>query len=114
MGMAVLLCLAVLLVVYLLLRDGYWLLRFGKDRTALSGMAAAALTLFPAAVEHTLWRYTTAGEAAFAETRVAGLPGMAVLGMLTFMLATILMLCVFYVLEPKTVKAAMKGRMRGR
>ncbi|WP_323775703.1 hypothetical protein, partial [Leisingera sp.] len=73
LGMAVLLFLSVALVVFLLLRDAYWLVRFGKDRKALSGMAVAALTLFPAAIGHTLWSYLTAGAAAFAGTRVAGL-----------------------------------------
>lgn len=109
LGMAVLLLLSVALVAFLVVRDGCWLLRFGKGRTALTGTAAAVFTLFPAVIGHTLWSYLTAGEAAFAGTRATGLPGLAVLGMLTLLLAAILMLAVSYVLEPFVMKAAMKG-----
>lgn len=97
-----------------LIRDVYWLLRFGKDRMPLSGSSLAILVLFPWVLGHSLWIYVAAGTQAFSGTRGPALPGLGLLFVFTVLLAAVLFLSVAFLGDPKAMKSTMEEIKRRR
>ncbi|MEP4039363.1 hypothetical protein [Pseudophaeobacter sp.] len=114
LGMAVVLIFAVGIIGIVMVREVFWLLRFGKARMALTGSSLAILVLFPWVIGHSLWVYVGEGPQAFSGMRGAALPGPGLLFVFTVLLAAVLVLSVAFLGDPKAMKNIMKEIKRRR